>query len=140
MNVARTLLMMLLLVVLVNSTKADEVSEVKQQVQELQKRIEQLEAEKQSASILDSLKGVENVKLFGDLRYRNEYVDDQSKADTRDRDRIRARFDIKGKVNDEVDLTIGLASGSSESATGTNQTLTDGFSSKAIWLDLAYFD
>ena len=159
MNLSRTLLMLLLfLVVFVDSTKADELSDIKQQVNILQKKIEKLEAEKkeqgekiekkisdavdkkQFGSLPDSLKWVENVKLFGDIRYRHESTDDESATRTRDRNRVRARFGLTGKVNDEVDATIALASGHDESALNTNQDLTGAFSSKAVWLDLAYFD
>jgi hypothetical protein len=35
---------------------------------------------------------------------------------------------------------VGLASGFDESATSTNQDETGAFSSKPIWLDLAFFD
>lgn len=150
--------LLLFLVVFVDSTNADELSDIKQQINLLQKKLEKLEAEKQQqdeqiekkisdavdkkqfGSLPDSLKWVENVKLFGDIRYRHENTDDESATRTRDRARLRARFGLTGKVNDEVDATFALASGSSESATNTNQELTGAFSSKSVYLDLAYLD
>jgi len=83
---------------------------------------------------------VQNFKLSGDFRYRQELADDATKDYDRNRARIRARLYVGTKVNDEVDAMIGLASGTDESATNTNQELTDAFSSKPVWLDLAFFD
>ncbi len=159
MNVRITLLTMLLFAVAcVSNVNADEISDIKQQVQQLQQRLEQLEAEKQQQSeeidkkiseavkekevsaLPDNLKWIENFKLFGDLRYRHEYTDDDTASQSRHRHRLRARVGLTGKVNDQVNATVALASGSSESATNTNQELTGAFSSKNIWLDLAYFD
>jgi len=82
---------------------------------------------------------VNNLKIKGDFRYRHEWIDDESEAADRNRHRIRARVGVYGKINDEVDFGVRLASGST-TATTTNQDLTGGFSSKDIFLDLAYFD
>lgn len=83
---------------------------------------------------------VNNVKIKGDFRYRHEWTDDESATNDRNRNRIRARIGIYGKVNDEVDYGFRLASGNTSSPTSTNQDLDGAFSSKNIWLDLAYFD
>ena len=88
---------------------------------------------------------INNVTIKGDLRYRHEWMDDERRSwGDSNRHRIRARIGIYGKVNDEVDYGFRLASGNSatatQSATTTNQDLEDAFSSKGIWLDLAYFD
>jgi len=83
---------------------------------------------------------VNNIKIKGDLRYRHEWKDDESKTDDRNRHRIQARVGVYGKVNEEVDVGIRLASGNSSTPTSTNQDLDGAFSSKNIWLDLAYFD
>ena len=147
------------------SVRADEVSELKQQMQQMQQRLEQLEASqkvqeqkvdekiskavesKQFETLPDSLKWVENVKISGDLRYRYEMIDEENK-DNRNRNRIRARIGIKGKVTDDVEVGMRLATSEEVSTTGdhtggdpvsTNQTLDDAFSKKSIWLDLAYF-
>lgn len=79
----------------------------------------------------------DNIKLKGDLRYRHEMIDtDQS--DARHRHRLRARVAVDGKVNDYTNVRIQLATGSDDPVS-TNQTLTDGFSTKDIRLDLAFF-
>mgnify|MGYP000901124421 CR=1 FL=1 len=83
---------------------------------------------------------VQGIKISGDFRYRHEMTDDETKTADRNRHRLRARLYVSGKVNEEVDAMIGLASGSDESATSTNQDETGAFSSKPIWLDLAFFD
>jgi len=142
--------------------KADEVTDLKQQMQQIQQRLEQIEAQqnqqseqmesqiakavedKQIGALPDSLKWAENIKWSGDLRYRHESIDDDTATTQRDRNRIRARLKMQAKINDEWDATLRLATGSSDSPTSTNQTLgdsgSDSFSSKAIWLDLAYAD
>lgn len=87
---------------------------------------------------------VQNIKLFGDLRYRHEQINDTSSSEQRDRNRIRARIGLKARINNEVDAIFRIATGSSDTPTSTNQTLGDpgngSFSSKQTWLDWAYFD
>lgn len=83
---------------------------------------------------------IDNVKIKGDLRYRHEWKDDESQADDRNRHRIRARVGVDGKVNEQVSIGFRLASGNTSKPTSTNQDLDAAFSSKNVWLDLAYFD
>ncbi|MFA5238760.1 MAG: putative porin, partial [Phycisphaerae bacterium] len=156
----------MLTMVFAGAARADDVSELKNQLVEQQKlllqmqqRIEQLEAtqkvqeqqvdekiskaveNKQIEVLPDNLKWVENVKFNGDLRYRHESIDSQANGDWRagrTRHRIRARLGMDAKINDDWDATLRIASGSADPVS-TNQTLEDGFSSKSIWLDLAYF-
>jgi len=64
------------------------------------------------------------------------------------RDRIRARLMIEAMLNDEWGIGLRLATGHADIIEGDiyadpisrNQTLTEGFSNKDFWLDLAYFD
>ncbi len=79
------------------------------------------------------------MKVTGDFRYRFELIDQDDKDEIRYRNRIRARLQIKGKVSDQIDIVIRLASGSSDPVS-SNQTLDGGFTSKYLWLDKAYFD
>jgi hypothetical protein len=85
---------------------------------------------------------VNNVKLFGDFRYRYESLDDTGDEVGKDRrrNRIRARLGLKAKLNEEWDTTFRIASGSSDGPTSTNQTVDGAFESKDLWLDLAYAD
>ncbi len=79
----------------------------------------------------------DNIRLKGDLRYRHEMIDtDQS--DARHRHRLRARVALGGKINEHTNVRIQLATGSDDPVS-TNQTLTNGFSTKDIRLDLAFF-
>ncbi len=89
---------------------------------------------------------VSNVTLSGDFRYRHEWTDDATRTADRNRHRIQARIGLYGTVNDEIGYGFRLSSGNAEaplregSPTSNNQDLGNAFSSKNIWLDLAYFD
>jgi len=111
----------------------------------LQAELSQLKAEQagtaqEKANAEPVPEWIRRIKIKGDLRYRHEWTDAEFELKDRNRDRLRARLGIYGQVNDEIDVGFGLASGNNESATGTNQDLTDAFSSKDVWLDLAFFD
>jgi hypothetical protein len=86
---------------------------------------------------------VNKITPFGDFRYRYESLLDKDGADEelgneRRRNRIRARLGFKAQINDEWDATFRIATGSSDTATSTNQTLDDSFEEKDLWLDLGY--
>jgi hypothetical protein len=88
----------------------------------------------------------DRVKIGGDLRYRYEWIDDERKDDDRNRNRIRARFNVAAEALDTVDLFFQLSTseaggdkGEGDPVSG-NQTLTDAWSLKNIWLSQAYFD
>jgi len=80
----------------------------------------------------------EKLKLKGDVRFRNELIQQQDKKDNF-RWRMRARLAAEAQINETWGAVIGLASGSDDPVS-TNQTLTSGFSRKSITLDLAYVD
>jgi hypothetical protein len=80
----------------------------------------------------------QKVSLKGDLRYRYETRDEEGK-DLRELHRLRARVGVEGKVNDTVKAGVQVSSGSSDPVS-SNQTLTDGFSRKNLYIDLAYID
>lgn len=122
--------------------------EARQEIKEksLTQKIEEVaqKAEQKPAALPDSLKWAEKVKISGDLRYRHEHIDEQQLGsvrwkDGRDRDRIRARLMLEALLNDEWGLGFRIASGSADPVS-KNQDLGTSFSSKDIWLDLAYFD
>lgn len=81
----------------------------------------------------------DKIKTKADIRYRHERISEESTDYTRNRQRIRARLELTMTVAENVAGVIRLASGS-DSPVSTNQTLTDGFSTKSIMLDLAYID
>jgi len=78
------------------------------------------------------------IDIKGDFRYRHEMIDQQER-ETQNRHRIRARLYLTGQVTNESHITVGISSGSDDPVSN-NQTLTDGFSSKPLLIDLAYIE
>lgn len=88
----------------------------------------------------------------GDLRFRYESFYGQQNAlassdnpaalgnplTTRQRLRLRARFGVRGKISDEFEWGLRLATGSFADVISTNGTLTDFFTRKPFALDYAY--
>ena len=141
----------------------DEILELREQLAALSQRLEALAAENaelrrgQDASedaIADVRSTVSEVAaatsaatsegwpdrigLDGDFRYRYERIDAEG-SDTRRRNRIRARFNVKADVSDDVEVGFGLATGGDDPVS-SNQTLGSGGSSKRISVNLAYAD
>ncbi len=96
---------------------------------------------------------LKDLKFKGDFRLRYEGQSTTSAADAvapkdRNRARFRLRFGfIKTFLDKEMEVGFRLASGDTSAADGrtigsgatsTNQTMTDFFSEKSIWIDLAY--
>ena len=140
-----------------------EIAELREQLMLMSQRLDQLEAEnaelKQSqGEVASSIADVETsvaevkamdltaseedwsdrVKLDGDFRYRYESISAEG-SQTRQRNRIRARTNIKAKVADRTEVGFGLATGGDDPVS-TNQTLGGGGSSKSVVLNLAYVD
>lgn len=80
----------------------------------------------------------DRVSLDGDFRYRYERIDAEG-TDTRRRNRIRARVNVRADLSDDVEVGFGLATGGDDPVS-TNQTLGGGGSSKGVALNLAYAD
>jgi hypothetical protein len=97
-------------------------------------------------------KQIGSMTFGGDLRFRYESLYGQQNAlassdnpavlgnplTTRQRLRLRARFSVRGKIGDEFDWGLRLATGSYADVISTNQTLTDFFTRKPFALDQAY--
>jgi hypothetical protein len=81
----------------------------------------------------------DKVSLKGDLRMRYDNIDDETKTDERNRQRVRARLGVIAKPQDNLELGLGLSTTDDNSPRSSNQTLGDGNSSKDFVLDLAYF-
>ncbi len=88
-------------------------------------------------------------KLKGDMRVRYENIHIENEPGSgdfplsgrdQDRQRIRARLGAYTQINPEVDTGIRIASGSSDDARSTNQSLEGYFNKKDVWLDQAYID
>lgn len=129
------------------------IIEEQQIIADCMKRIDSLEAAKnaQDKSGISSV-----VKFGGDFRYRYEYIhQDPENAmlrgvrdpfvgpdspSTRERHRLRLRLGAAWNANEQWTLNARLASAMGADPVSTNQTLTDGFSMKHIWIETAYFD
>lgn len=109
---------------------------------ELRRQTRQTVAVAEDARAQAAAAGGENwsdrISLQGDFRGRYENIDEQGKED-RNRIRIRARAAIVADLPNNVEVGIGVASGSGDPVS-TNQTIGDGGSTKDLNLDLAYFD
>jgi hypothetical protein len=87
----------------------------------------------------------DSVKVKGDLRYRYESIDDDSKLNsdketyTRQRDRVRARLGAEAVCNSSTKAGIEISTGQADPVSG-NQSLGDGFGKKDFKLNLAYID
>ena len=140
-----------------------EIAELREQLALMSQRLDQLEAEnsvlrQSQGEVVSSIADVETslaevkamdlttpeegwserVKLDGDFRYRYESIDVEG-SQTRQRNRIRARTNIKAQVADRTEVGFGLATGGDDPVS-TNQTLGGGGSSKNVVLNLAYVD
>lgn len=80
----------------------------------------------------------DRIRLDGDFRYRYESIDAEGSS-TRERNRIRARANVRADLADNIEVGFGLATGSDDPVS-TNQTLGGGGSSKSVVLNLAYVD
>lgn len=78
------------------------------------------------------------IKFRGDLRVRYQYNDNENRPVTRHMGRYRLRFGVDAKANDRVSAGFGFASGSSPDPRSTNQTMTDNFGKKALYVDYAF--
>lgn len=132
------------------------IMEEQQVIAECMKRIDKLEAsDKETEKRLEKSPLSSIIKLKGDFRYRYELIDvDPQKFNTsvksrffgaeedqtRDRHRLRLRVGAEWKANDEWTVGAQLATTMDGDPVSTNQTLTDSFSKKDIWVDKAYFD
>lgn len=86
----------------------------------------------------ESYAGDSTFEVNGDFRYRHEWIEkEDTKSQTRHR--LRARVNVEGKINDDATVVVGLSSGSDDPVSN-NQTLTTGWSSKDVVLDLAYVE
>ena len=81
---------------------------------------------------------IQRTKLKGDIRLRYQWEERETDQHARNRGRVRLRLGVDSKINNQLKIGAGLASGDSNSATSTNVTLRNNFTSKNIYLDYAY--
>ena len=135
--------------------QSSELEQLKAQLQALTAKVEQLEKEQKAQAetadkTLDAVaqtrtnvgEWVGRFQWKGDLRYRNETIDQEFVAQQRNRDRIRLRGGFFARVNDtlrvEVQMTTDEAIGGNGDARSSNVTLSDANSRKRLDLDTAY--
>jgi hypothetical protein len=109
--------------------------------------------EEQSKKTADAVsRQLGSMSFSGDLRFRYESLFGQQNAvanpdnpgtlgnelTSRNRLRLRARFAVRGRINDEFEWGLRLSTGSFPDPISANQTLTDFYSRKPFSLDQAY--
>lgn len=134
---------------------AKQLQSLKEQNERLQSEVEYLksnakEERKQVASdevtlaTLNSTASVAASKYTwsGDIRYRHENIAPEENLTTRNRERLRVRFGVAGKVNDSVNfkLQVSTTNSGNDNYRSTNQTLGTGWDRKSVSFDQAYVD
>ena len=76
-------------------------------------------------------------RFSGDVRVRGEAYNQDGIPD-RNRARIRVRFGVDGRLNEDFNAGFALATGSMGDPTSTNETLTNVFDRKTIALDRGF--
>ena len=148
------------------AVSAEELGALKAQLQALQERLSQLEAaqaQQQSdqatvnAELQESVdRGSDNLartigesaasgwvsrwQWRGDLRVRNDTIQQEFNPVDRNRGRFRLRAGAMVRVNDNTRVEVQFATGEGGDARSSNQTFTDANSRKALDLDLAYVE
>jgi hypothetical protein len=124
----------------VENANAAKIAQIEQENAKKSWSIEQLQANAKDNPIPEWTK---NTKISGDFRYRYENIESDS-LNTSDRQRVRLRVGITGKVNENVDYGVRLATGGA-SATSANENIggnpnvaVDGTTKKEIRLDQYY--
>ncbi|MBZ5705201.1 MAG: putative porin [Acidobacteriia bacterium] len=93
--------------------------------------------ESKRLSALSDLVG--RFRLNGDIRIRGESIfQDFSGFQDRNRARVRVRFGLEGKLNEDFTAGFALATGTLGDPTTTNETFTNFFDRKTIGLDKGY--
>lgn len=122
----------------------------------LEERVSKIEKQSsQTAKTAETVaRQIGSMTFGGDMRFRYESFYGQQNAlasaetpgafgnplSTRQRLRMRARFSVAGKISDEFDWGLRLATGSYADVISTNQTLTDFFTRKPFAVDQAFLN
>lgn len=117
----------------------EDAKEIKKEVAEESARMAKSRAE-ETKDTVKGMKGggwLNTVKWKGDMRLRHE-TQKREPATDRNRQRFRLRFGFTAKPADPIEIGVRLASGASGDPTSTNQSFTDTFDKKPIFIDLAY--
>jgi hypothetical protein len=120
------------------SGEGKETADLKRKVDELTRRVASME--KQERLFQGGESWTDRFSIYGDFRYRHEYINWETDPDEddhqRNRHRIRLRVGIKANVNEEVVFEMRTVTGGT-SETATNQDLDLEFQTKSWDLDRA---
>lgn len=93
-----------------------ELIELKAQVEELNRKIAEMEANQAKVAEIEAKQAksswTEKISMTSDFRLRFEGIDLEG-IDRQDRQRLRARLMVKGRVNDKADINVMLSTGGS---------------------------
>jgi len=82
---------------------------------------------------------LEGLTQKGDIRLRTEgFSYDESNKKDRHRQRVRLRWGVEKKFNEEWKAGFRISTGPSDEAVSTNQSLDDEFGFKNLWVNRAY--
>ena len=153
---------------LAGTARADDIAELRKQMEQQYEQMRQMQgklieleaAQKQQGTAVhkleetsgtmtmpETLAWLEDIKFYGDFRYRYEYRDADWKSGSTDRHRIRARVGLKYDINDEFTFDFRIATAEFfDDDDGTvggdfvsgNKTLGDYWASDNAWIDRAY--
>lgn len=116
---------------------ADQASANAVQTETLLALVKSTTDESRRLSALSDLLG--RFRFNGDIRVRGEsFFQDYSGFRDRTRARVRVRFGLEGKLNEDFTAGFALATGSLGDPTTTNETFTNFFDRKTIGLDKGY--
>ncbi len=83
---------------------------------------------------------LQSITIGGDIRIRYQRENNNNLTFTRSRMRERLRLYLTSKINENVFAYTAIATGENGDSRSTNQTFTDNFSKKSVWLDYAYIE
>ncbi len=97
-------------------------------------------AEEQQKKLEALTKAFGSITISGDLRFRydgqfDQGFDAKGGAPDRNRERMRARIQLAGVINKNLDWAVRVSTGSFTNPTGANQTETDFFNRKPVGFD-----
>ncbi len=114
--------------------------EAQQLITETKEEVRKQNAEGKNESLP---KWIQTTKFSGDVRIRYQ-GETKTGSKHRDRGRFRLRYGFESKPNDQMKVGFRMASGENKTSgpeqTSTNQSFTNTFQNKHVWIDQAYVE
>ena len=117
-----------------NILTGSEAQEIRYETQEEVKKEISLGTHKTLSSWL------QNITLGGDIRIRYQKDDNKNLTYKRERFRERVRLYLNSKVNENLSVYTGIATGKNTDPRSTNQTFKENFAKRNIYLDYGYLE